>query len=447
MMQRQMTIMIQTITDDGVEIDHRLFPREKKTKYDHERALTCLKTDYLIAIPRFRGRDFEEMFRLSWTRVQRLFEDIGRTQDPFFTKNIDATSEKGASFEAKILLPLKCMAYGVPSHCFRDYFQMSKTLAKACYRKFCKIIVKIYQFEYLRMPTSEDLKNITTLHKEVHGVDGMFGSLDCMHTWWKNCPVAWKGSYKGKEKRSTIVLEAACDHHLWFWHAGYGYAGTLNDLDILSLSPLMDRILDRTFQELEKGSVPFSIGDEEFLYLYLLVDGIYPALSRFVKAIIHPVGSKETKYTKWQESARKDIERAFGVLQFRWQCVSRPIHLMKLEYVADMVTAAIIFHNMGVSDRVMDGDVRARYNPAFTVEKDTTDESGVTQPRDLGLRQKRAREPTDSLIHVSGNKDVYKVVTGTNRWRNPTDEDAVERYDKLYDRFEFDRLCNALMSK
>jgi hypothetical protein len=53
-----------------------------------------------------------------------------------------------ASLEAKLLLPLKCLAYGVPSHCFIDYFQMSKTYAKACCKEFDKVIKLIYQEDH-----------------------------------------------------------------------------------------------------------------------------------------------------------------------------------------------------------------------------------------------------------------------------------------------------------
>jgi hypothetical protein len=39
-------------------------------------------------------------------------------------------------------------------------------------------------------------------------VEGFVGSLDCTHTYWKNCPKAWQSSYVGKEKQPSIVLEA-----------------------------------------------------------------------------------------------------------------------------------------------------------------------------------------------------------------------------------------------
>ena len=49
----------------AVEIDHRLLPRNKRTKYDHERALYCIMSDYLSLVSCFDGREFQQMFRLS----------------------------------------------------------------------------------------------------------------------------------------------------------------------------------------------------------------------------------------------------------------------------------------------------------------------------------------------------------------------------------------------
>jgi hypothetical protein len=85
-------------------------------------------------------------------------------------------------------------------------------------------------------------------------------SLDCTHTFWKNCPTkAWQGSYKGKEAQPLIVLEAVADYGLSLWHALYGYTGTLNDTTILSLCPLMSRVTEGTFHQVEEeaGVIPF----------------------------------------------------------------------------------------------------------------------------------------------------------------------------------------------
>ena len=104
--QKQCAIM----ADDATDIDHRLFPRSAKTKYDHERAAYCIRSDYLGTVPRFDGREFQSMFRLSRSRFQRLMEDVAALQDPFYVSTVDNTGQTGASFEARLMLPLKTMA-------------------------------------------------------------------------------------------------------------------------------------------------------------------------------------------------------------------------------------------------------------------------------------------------------------------------------------------------
>ena len=220
---------------------------------------------------------------------------------------------------------------------------MSKPFAARCCDEYANTVRNLYSEEYLRVPDSVDIKNITKLHAEVHGVEGMFGSLDCMHNGWKNCPKAWQASFKsGKESGGpTVVLEAAADYHLWFWHASFGYAGSLNNLNILNLLPLLESLVDGTFVEVENAAnvVPFQVADNLFQRLFVLVDGIYPQYSRFVKGIHLPVTESEKSFTAWQEAAKKDIERAFGVLQAKFQVMTRPFQGHSLYKISNIVSA------------------------------------------------------------------------------------------------------------
>ena len=57
---------------------------------------------------------------------------------------------------------------------------------------------------------------------------------------------------------------------------------------------------------------------------YYLADGIYPTYSTFVKTIRNPVLSAKKYFAKKQESARKDVERAFGIIQDQFAIVRHP---------------------------------------------------------------------------------------------------------------------------
>ena len=64
---------------------------------------------------------------------------------------------------------------------------MFMRVAGKCCDNFSEIMQPLYSEEYLCIPDECDIKDITNLHEKVHGVQGMLGSLDCMHTGWKNC--------------------------------------------------------------------------------------------------------------------------------------------------------------------------------------------------------------------------------------------------------------------
>ncbi len=83
--------------------------------------------------------------------------------------------------------------------------------------------------------------------------------------------------------------------NLWFWHASFGYAGSLNDLNILNLSPFLELLVDGTFTELEKNcrKAPYKINGNVFHRFFVLVDGIYPPYSRFVIGICSDRQGKE----------------------------------------------------------------------------------------------------------------------------------------------------------
>jgi hypothetical protein len=349
---------------------------------------------------------------------------------------MDATGKMGASYEAKILLPLKTFANDVPPHTFIDCFQMSKGLAARCCDVLALSMKLRYDEEYLRTPDTLDLKRIAKLHKEHHSVNGMFGSLDCMHTPWKNCPKGWQASFKSEKETCgpTVVLEALSDYHLWFWHASFGYAGLLNDLNILNLSPLLESLVDGTFTELEQSSmlVPFEVAGSLLNCLFVRVDRIYPPYARFVKGIQLPLTDAKKRYTAWQEASRKDIERAFGNLQSCFQVMTRPFcgHLLK----NIIVSACLIMHNMCVSDRVMGGDVYARYNPANSLTIDDDERIENENGDEIDATAREGRHQQIGLANAGNANVVQNVMERQNHWR------------EVNDRQEHTRLHRALLA-
>lgn len=83
---------------------------------------------------------------------------------------------------------------------------------------------------------------------------------------------------------------------------------------------------------------------------YYLADGIYPSWATFVKTILEPQGNKKKYFAKAREACRKDVERAFGVLQSRFAIVRGAARMWDEDTLHDIMMACIIMHNMIVED-------------------------------------------------------------------------------------------------
>ncbi|XP_074336572.1 uncharacterized protein LOC141673729 [Apium graveolens] len=115
---------------------------------------------------------------------------------------------------------------------------------------------------------------------------------------------------------ATILLASS---DLWIWHAFFGVAESNNDINVLDRSPVFDDVLQGRTPE-----VNYTINGNNYSMGYYLTDGIYPEWATFVKKIPRPQSGKRKLFSKYQESQRKDVERAFGVLQSRFAIVRGP---------------------------------------------------------------------------------------------------------------------------
>jgi Plant transposon protein len=212
-----------------------------------------------------------------------------------------------------------------------------------------------------------------------------------------------------------VVLKALCDHHLYFWHLEYGLAGINNDVNILQLSDFYTTFLDGRLDKLEKVVVPYSIPNQPFTKMFILLDEAYPRFDHFVKPMKFPILPEEKKFKEWQAACQKDIEHVFGVLQGQWQAVACSIQLWNIKDVAAMVKCCFCLHNMCVADRVMHRDFEADYNPTHDLPRDPTVRDGGIGPviveTAIGVHNARIVNPV-----------VYKAVTRGDRFLATKDE-------------------------
>jgi hypothetical protein len=87
--------------------------------------------------------------------------------------------------------------------------------------------------------------------------------------------------------------------------------------------------------------VEFEANGHKYNYGYFLADSIYPRWQTFLKPVIQPQGKKQTQFHNAQAAARKDVERAFGILQAQFAIVRGPARFWDQE---------CLWHNMIIED-------------------------------------------------------------------------------------------------
>ena len=90
----------------------------------------------------------------------------------------------------------------------------------------------------------------------------------------------------------------------------FGLPGPNNDINVLQSSNLFDNLI--------QGIAPpayYTIQEKNYDVGYYLADGIYPKWLTLIQTIYQSEDKKKQYFAMMQEARRKDVKRAFGLLQ------------------------------------------------------------------------------------------------------------------------------------
>ncbi|GJY61610.1 ALP1-like protein isoform X1 [Tanacetum coccineum] len=368
-----------------------------------------LMADYFGPHPKYPAEYFRRRYRMNrelFLEIVQGIENYIQTVNPlpkhfqFFTIRYDCTGLKSFSVIMKCTSAIRQLAYGTTPDALDEYLQMGAHCARDCLDYFCMCVMDLYQPEFLRKPTLADIQNLYAAHNRIHGFPGMLGSIDCMHWEWVNCPKSWHGQYgRGDKKYPTIILEAVASYDLWIWHAFFGVAGANNDITVLHHSPLFDDLLADN-----EPVAPYVVNGQPFDKGYYLADGIYPQWSTFVKSFTVARDEKNVVFKRRQESARKDVERAFGVLQGRWRIIAQPARAWTVNKLRRIMYTCIILHNMILKNQ--------RYAISEAGEIYICPQQNIlrTWVERCAIRQRKAKELRDKQTHSRLQRSLIEHV-------------------------------------
>ena len=127
----------------------------------------------------------------------------------------------------------------------------------------------------------------------------------------------------------------------------------------------------------------------------------------FLQTISEPQGAKKKHFAKLQEAARKDIERAFGVLQACFAIISLPCWLWATKTMTTIMKAAIILHNMIIEDE-QDLSLDQQYEITLSIDYYTTTANRIMVKNDIGHIIERFKKICDETQHYQLRNDLIE---------------------------------------
>ncbi|XP_033134441.1 uncharacterized protein LOC103843165 [Brassica rapa] len=288
--------IVEDVYNDIVEAQPNRQNTRGYIERDREGGHTRLVNDYFRENATYSAQ-FRRRFRMNKGLFMRIVLAL-QENFVFFQQRPDATGRLGHSPLQKCTAAIRLLAYGTGADTVDEYLRLAETSALSCLHNFTDGIIQLFEDEYLRAPTPEDLQRLLDIG-EKRGFPGMVGSIDC----------------------------------------------TLNDINVLDRSPLFDDILEG-----RAPRVKYMVNGHIYKLAYYLTDGIYPKWSTFIQSISLPQSPKQELFAKHQEATRKDVERVFGVLQARFAIVRNPALTLDKAKIGKIMRACIILHNMIVED-------------------------------------------------------------------------------------------------
>ena len=295
--------------------------------------------------PVYDEATFERRFRVPRVVFLRIFDDI--KERPFWRQAVNATGRLQAYALQKLVAAFRVLAFGESYDRADEYVRLSKATIEVCVKKLLDVLITEYEGQYLRQPTTTELKTIME-RSAARGMPGCIGSLDCSHWEWRGCPKALAGQYISRKKRRAIVLETICDHDLYINHIFAGAPGSHNDLNVLGQSPLFMDMMDGTWPPKD---LPYNVNGRTRTMPYYLTDKAYHKYPVFLSCYPNPTTRKQRIVNRLQEAMRKDVERLYGVLTARFYMLLRPSRFTSVLQMIKAVKAMAILHNMVVLER------------------------------------------------------------------------------------------------
>jgi hypothetical protein len=381
----------------------------------------------------FAAKKFRSRFRVPWLLFKNFLLPACKN-----AKMFNQERESYISIEFKILIGLRMLGKGNDCDTIEELSSIPKSTVNYIFNTFVKEFNSNFFAEHVYMPEGEERERMMDVFARV-GFPGAVGSMDVTHVRWYRCPKSDYNLCKGKYPFTTLASQAIVDHNRRILFMSDLYNGRENDKtitmddDVTYQIVVMGKLNDVTFKMYDAQGIL-----KKYKGAYLIVDGGYQKYPCLIDPMHNACGHKETHWSEFLESVRKDVECTFGILKHRFRILRNGLECSSRDTANDIVKTCAILHNMLL---VFDG------LDEFTWEKDYDWENDDPEMSDSDIFFHEPSSMNDNLSNqpLSRHRAVVVDTTpighsflSTNTWQYSQLRSAL--VDHLYYQWIYGRL-------
>lgn len=242
-------------------------------------------------------------------------------------------------------------------------YRVGESTAHMIVKETCSIIADVLMPIYMKHPTEEEWRKISSDFLELWNLPNCVGAIDGKHIIIQAFPNSGS-KYFNCKKTFSLVLMAACDARYKFTLFDVGAYGSERDGGILSRSDF-DQFLYAGMLNIPGGTARLPGSDKEVSY-YFVGNEAFQMSTHVMRPYPGRSLNEQKRIFNYRLSrARRTIENTFGIFAARWRIFRRAIYASP-DVVDRLMLAAMCLHNFLKTKNDEKAPLQQRYcHPQF----------------------------------------------------------------------------------
>lgn len=314
---------------------------------------------------------FRLRFRMPYPQFIQLLKRLENSLQFLRWRSRDATGTQASPLPLLLLGALRYLGRGLTFDDIEDMTHIAQETHRQFFHEFILFGKEVLYPEYVRTPktTAEIRRHMPEFDEAC--MPGACCSMDATNVILWNCThnlKQYNTGFKGSHPARTYNI--CVNHRREILHSTTGHPARWNDKTLAWFDSFARGIhsgelfFDHEFvllsRQLEAGRPVGNVIETRYRGSWIVVDNGYHKWA----CTQAPLKSAEThaasRWSKWLESMRKDVECTFGILKGRWRILQTGVRLHGVEAADAIWLTCCALHNMllhvdGLSERWMEG--------------------------------------------------------------------------------------------